>query len=197
MTNDGLRNDESRMTKHPMTKEVRNPNDELRCAWWMQAAGHSTSPVSCSWSFVLRHSFVIGYFVIRHCAARFDPNGEGSRGIGAHIPVIGRGQPFQGGVSAGFNDKRACWGCLSHEPFNYSEHIGFSFRIVAIGWRAEDEPRIVGQAHVAICPDEGAGDEEFGSIFDSQGGNILADDLGGGYVAFDECGRVGTATEGF
>ena len=46
------------MTKYPMTKEIRMTKLE---SWKCDDAWHSDS------SFELRHSFVIGYFVIRHC----------------------------------------------------------------------------------------------------------------------------------
>ncbi len=46
------------MKKYPMTKEIRIPNDQM--IWAARANG---SENSC---FGFRHSFVIGYFFIRH-----------------------------------------------------------------------------------------------------------------------------------
>jgi|GEM_PF-6577151 len=61
------------MTKHPMTKEARMTNDKalraLRFVSWDPSY------------FGLRHSFVIGYFVIRHFLSpqRLDPDSKGLR----------------------------------------------------------------------------------------------------------------------
>src|SRR5712691_9839122 len=48
------------MTKYPMTKEIRRTNDE------MLSRAVKNYPRQVFSSFGLRHSFVIGYFVIRH-----------------------------------------------------------------------------------------------------------------------------------
>ena len=52
------------MTKYPMTKEIRMPNDEV-------PTGKNRGEDQCEFdvsasSFEFRHSFVIGYFVIRN-----------------------------------------------------------------------------------------------------------------------------------
>ena len=57
------------MTKYPMTKESRNPNDESMIDNDLQSSllfGESEVVGRPYSSLGLRHSFVIGYFVIRH-----------------------------------------------------------------------------------------------------------------------------------